>query len=119
MTDPERLDWLDEPGYTKCRMDNVLVRMRGVGIRAAIEAAKLWEDDMREEATAPAQTPLDRLEKWLQADSVDRAAVLYVNPETDGWSVELWGHDYTVGYGVAPTPDAAILAALAQAEGER
>jgi hypothetical protein len=58
-------------------------------------------------------TPLERLGTWLDADAINRWALL--DSENDGRTAELWIVDLCIGWASAPTLDAAILAALAQA----
>lgn len=65
------------------------------------------------DTTSP--TPLERLEKWVLTDPLNRLVTLMVDPPS--WSVELNDIETHVTHeGIAPTLDAAILAALAQAE---
>lgn len=60
-------------------------------------------------------TPLERLEKWVLTDPLNRLVTMMVDPPS--WSVELNDIEAHVTHeGTAPTLDAAIAAALAQAE---
>jgi hypothetical protein len=60
-------------------------------------------------------TPLERLEAWVLTDPLNRLVTMMVDPPS--WSVELNDIETHVTHeGTAPTLDAAILAALAQAE---
>lgn len=62
-------------------------------------------------------TPLERLGIWLEADTDGRWAIL--DSDSYGCSAELWIVDLCIGSASAPTLDAAVLAALAQAEGDK
>lgn len=68
----------------------------------------------------PDLTPIERLEKW-HAGSKDRILVIathrYIQRELGRvYAVGLWEGDCRFAWALAPTLDAAILAALAQAE---
>lgn len=69
----------------------------------------------REKFDTTSPTPLERLEAWVREDANTRQAIVWYDGEY--WRVSVTPYYmFQNAFGVAPTLDAAILAALAQAE---
>lgn len=82
------------------------------------ETGSIFAPANQEKFEPPAPTPLERLKAWVEDDAAFRLGILTYDAAE--WSAELNPTDKSKSFrGYGDTLDAAIMAALAQAEGGR